>query len=98
MSKFFISSRCFKLVSLIIPLSLIIKVSLLLSVMVNNNKFVYVLFISFQLNKVHELAEQIGKKLAQAEKLGAEGNVEESMKTLEEVEEFRKQKALAEVN
>lgn len=51
-----------------------------------------------QLNKVHELAEQIGKKLAQAEKLGAEGNVEESMKTLEEVEEFRKQKALAEVN
>lgn len=50
-----------------------------------------------QLNKVHELAEQIGKKLAQAEKLGAEGNVEDSMKTLEEVEEFRKQKALAEV-
>lgn len=50
-----------------------------------------------QLNKVHELAEQIGKKLAQAEKLGAEGNVEDSMKTLEEVEEFRKQKASAEV-
>lgn len=49
------------------------------------------------MNKVHELAEQIGKKLAQAEKLGAEGNVEDSMKTLEEVEEFRKQKALAEV-
>lgn len=49
------------------------------------------------MNKVHELAESIGKKLAQAEKLGAEGNVEDSMKTLEEVEEFRKQKALAEV-
>ncbi|XP_035219690.1 putative RNA-binding protein Luc7-like 2 [Stegodyphus dumicola] len=52
--------------------------------------------VAAKLNKVHELAEQIGKKLAQAEKLGAEGNVEESMKTMEEVEEFRKQKALAE--
>lgn len=52
--------------------------------------------VAAKLNKVHELAEQIGKKLAQAEKLGAEGNVEESMKTLEEVEDFRKQKALAE--
>ncbi|XP_071041567.1 putative RNA-binding protein Luc7-like 2 isoform X2 [Parasteatoda tepidariorum] len=52
--------------------------------------------VAAKLNKVHELAEQIGKKLAQAEKQGAEGNVEESMKTLEEVEEFRKQKSMAE--
>jgi len=52
--------------------------------------------VAAKLNKVHELAEQIGKKLAQAEKLGADGNVEESMKTMEEVEEFRQQKALAE--
>lgn len=52
--------------------------------------------VAAKLNKVHELAEQIGKKLAQAEKLGAEGNVEESMKTMEEVEDCRKQKALAE--
>ncbi|PNF40715.1 hypothetical protein B7P43_G00664 [Cryptotermes secundus] len=36
-------------------------------------------------NKVHELAEQIGKKLARAEQLGAEGFVEESMKLMEEV-------------
>jgi hypothetical protein len=35
-------------------------------------------------NKVHELAEQIGKKLARAEQLGAEGFVEESMKLMEE--------------
>lgn len=52
--------------------------------------------VAAKLNKVHELAEQIGKKLAQAEKLGAEGNVEESMKTMEEVDEFRRQKELAE--
>jgi len=47
-------------------------------------------------NKVHELAEQIGQKLARAEELGAEGLVEESMKLMEEVEDIRKQKATAE--
>lgn len=52
--------------------------------------------VTAKLNKVHDLAEQIGKKLAQAEKLGADGNVEESMKIMEEVEEIRKKKALAE--
>jgi hypothetical protein len=45
--------------------------------------------------KVHELAEQIGKKLARAEELGAEGNVEESLKYMEEVEDIRKKKAAA---
>ena len=37
-------------------------------------------------NNVHELAEDIGKKLAAAETLGAEGNVEESIRLMEEVE------------
>ncbi|GFQ76640.1 putative RNA-binding protein Luc7-like 2 [Trichonephila clavata] len=52
--------------------------------------------VAAKLQRVHELAEQIGKQLALAEKLGAEGNVEESMKTLEEVEKFKMQKVLAE--
>ncbi|XP_054718743.1 putative RNA-binding protein Luc7-like 2 isoform X2 [Uloborus diversus] len=52
--------------------------------------------VAAKLNRVHELAESIGKKLALAEKLGADGNVEESMKTMEEIEEFRRQKILAE--
>jgi hypothetical protein len=39
-------------------------------------------------NKVHELAEQIGKKLARAEQLGAEGFVEESMKLMEEASQI----------
>lgn len=47
-------------------------------------------------NAVHELAENIGKKLAAAEQLGAEGNVEESIKLMEEVENLRKQKVEAE--
>lgn len=47
-------------------------------------------------NKVHELAEQIGKKLARAEQLGAEGFVEESMKLMEEIEDLRKKKSAAE--
>ncbi|EEB16403.1 conserved hypothetical protein [Pediculus humanus corporis] len=47
-------------------------------------------------NKVHELAEQIGEKLARAEQLGAEGLVEESMKLMGELEDLRKKKALAE--
>ena len=47
-------------------------------------------------NTVHELAENIGKKLAAAEQLGAEGNVEESIKLMEEVENLRKRKVEAE--
>uniref|UniRef100_T1JBL2 Uncharacterized protein n=1 Tax=Strigamia maritima TaxID=126957 RepID=T1JBL2_STRMM len=52
--------------------------------------------VAAKANKVHELAEQIGKKLAKAEHLGAEGNVEESLKAMEEVEEIRKKKLQAE--
>lgn len=36
-------------------------------------------------NKVHELAEEIGAKLAKAEQLGADGFVEESIKLMAEV-------------
>lgn len=53
--------------------------------------------VSVKLQQVHELAEQIGKKLAAAEQLGAEGNVEESIKMMEEVEEIKKEKAAAEL-
>ncbi|XP_059047059.1 putative RNA-binding protein Luc7-like 1 isoform X3 [Achroia grisella] len=47
-------------------------------------------------NAVHELAEQIGQKLARAEALGEEGMVEESFKLMGEVEELRKKKMVAE--
>ncbi|GBP68523.1 Putative RNA-binding protein Luc7-like 1 [Eumeta japonica] len=47
-------------------------------------------------NAVHELAEQIGQKLARAEALGEEGMVEESMKLMGEIDELRKKKAVAE--
>ncbi|XP_076070014.1 putative RNA-binding protein Luc7-like 1 isoform X2 [Oratosquilla oratoria] len=52
--------------------------------------------VAAKANKVHDLAEQIGKKLAKAEQLGADGMVEESMKLMEEVEDLRKRKAGAE--
>ena len=53
--------------------------------------------VSSKAEKVHELAESIGKKLAQAEQAGAEGKVEESMKFMEEVEDVRKKKMSAEL-
>merc|ERR1712051_410270 len=46
--------------------------------------------VSSKAEKVHELSETIGKKLAQAEQAGAEGKVEESMKFMEEVDDIRK--------
>jgi len=52
--------------------------------------------VTSKANKVHELGEAIGKKLAAAELKGAEGHVEESMTLMEEVEDLRKQKAAAE--
>lgn len=52
--------------------------------------------VTTKANLVHDLAEQIGKKLAEAEKKGAEGQVDESMKLMEEVETIRKVKAEAE--
>ena len=53
--------------------------------------------VSSKAEKVHELAEMIGKKLAQAEQAGAEGKVEESMKFMDEVEDIRKKKVAAEL-
>ena len=52
--------------------------------------------VTSKAEKVHGLAEAIGKKLAEAEKAGAEGKVDESMKLMEEVEDFRKKKLQAE--
>ena len=53
--------------------------------------------VSSKAERVHELSETIGKKLAQAEQAGAEGKVEESMKFMEEVEDIRKKKVSAEL-
>jgi len=50
-----------------------------------------------QVNAIHAFGEQIGTKLARAEELGAEGNVDESLKLMEEVEALKKQKSEAEV-
>ena len=55
------------------------------------------LSLSLQAEKVHELNEEIGKLLAKAEQLGAEGNVDESQKILMEVEKVRAKKKEAEV-
>uniref|UniRef100_A0A3B5L6S9 LUC7-like (S. cerevisiae) n=1 Tax=Xiphophorus couchianus TaxID=32473 RepID=A0A3B5L6S9_9TELE len=49
-----------------------------------------------QAEKVHELNEEIGKLLAKAEQLGAEGNVDEAQKVLQEVEKVRTRKKDAE--
>ena len=51
-----------------------------------------------QADGIHQLGEEIGVKLANSETMGAEGKVEESMRLLEEVEELKKRKAMAEVN
>merc|ERR1712173_559919 len=53
--------------------------------------------VTSKAEKVHELSESIGKKLAQAEQAGAEGKVEESMKFMEEVDDIRKKKVAAEL-
>lgn len=52
---------------------------------------------SLQAERVHELNEEIGKLLAKVEQLGAEGNVEESQKVMDEVEKARAKKREAEV-
>uniref|UniRef100_A0A4X1UN35 Luc7-like protein n=1 Tax=Sus scrofa TaxID=9823 RepID=A0A4X1UN35_PIG len=52
--------------------------------------------VSAKAEKVHELNEEIGKLLAKAEQLGAEGNVDESQKILMEVEKVRARKKEAE--
>merc|ERR1719205_213352 len=53
--------------------------------------------VSSKVERVHELSETIGKKLAQAEQAGAEGKVEESMKFMEEIEQSKKKKVSAEL-
>lgn len=55
-------------------------------------------FPLFQAEKVHELNEEIGKLLAKAEQLGAEGNVDEAQKVLQEVGKVRTKKKDAEVS
>uniref|UniRef100_A0A1Q3F3S9 Putative rna-binding protein luc7-like 2 n=1 Tax=Culex tarsalis TaxID=7177 RepID=A0A1Q3F3S9_CULTA len=52
--------------------------------------------VAAKANAVHELAEEIGKKLAKAEALGEAGQVEESMKLMSEIDELRAKKAKAE--
>uniref|UniRef100_A0A182JYL9 Uncharacterized protein n=1 Tax=Anopheles christyi TaxID=43041 RepID=A0A182JYL9_9DIPT len=52
--------------------------------------------VAAKANAVHELAEEIGKKLAKAEALGEAGQVEESMKLMSEIEELRSEKTRAE--
>ncbi|XP_074594044.1 putative RNA-binding protein Luc7-like 2 [Brevipalpus obovatus] len=54
--------------------------------------------VTSKLNRVHQLAEQIGKKLAAAEQLGEEGNVEKSLENMEEVEKLKKEKQAAEMD
>ncbi|XP_048869134.1 putative RNA-binding protein Luc7-like 1 isoform X1 [Brienomyrus brachyistius] len=52
--------------------------------------------VAAKAEKVHELNEEIGKLLAKAEQLGAEGNVDEAQKVLQEVEKVRSKKRDAE--
>ncbi|XP_012816492.2 LUC7-like isoform X1 [Xenopus tropicalis] len=52
--------------------------------------------VAAKAERVHELNEEIGKLLAKAEQLGAEGNVEESQKVMDEVEKTRVRKREAE--
>lgn len=51
-----------------------------------------------QAEMIHQLGEQIGTKLAKAEAAGAEGLVEESLKSMEEVEDLKKKKSQLEVS
>ncbi|XP_018092993.1 LUC7-like S homeolog isoform X2 [Xenopus laevis] len=52
--------------------------------------------VSVKAEKVHELNEEIGKLLAKAEQLGAEGNVDEAQKILMEMEKVKGRKREAE--
>ncbi|RLW00212.1 hypothetical protein DV515_00009014, partial [Chloebia gouldiae] len=53
-------------------------------------------FFELDAERVHELNEEIGKLLAKVEQLGADGNVEESQKVMDEVEKARVKKREAE--
>ncbi len=50
------------------------------------------LYSTFQAQEIHELAVQIGEKVNKSEELGNEGNVDESLAALREVEEIKDQK------
>ncbi|XP_073402749.1 putative RNA-binding protein Luc7-like 1 isoform X1 [Dendrobates tinctorius] len=52
--------------------------------------------VAVKAEKVHELNEEIGKLLAKAEQLGAEGNVDESQRILMEMERVKARKREAE--
>ncbi|KAF4793801.1 putative RNA-binding protein Luc7-like 2 [Turdus rufiventris] len=52
--------------------------------------------VAAKAERVHELNEEIGKLLAKVEQLGADGNVEESQKVMDEVEKARIKKREAE--
>lgn len=52
--------------------------------------------VAVKANAVHQLAEEIGKKLAKAEALGEAGQVEESVQLMQEIEELRAKKIQAE--
>jgi len=52
--------------------------------------------VTGKVTKVQELAEKIGMKLEEAEKMGTEGMVEESMQIMEEVETLQAEKTQAE--
>ncbi|OQV26117.1 putative RNA-binding protein Luc7-like 1 [Hypsibius exemplaris] len=54
--------------------------------------------VEVKANMVHDIGEKIGKKLAEAENQGAEGNVEESLKMMEEVEKLKEEKRKAEMD
>ena len=51
-----------------------------------------------QVDAIHMLGEQIGIALAQAEEVGAKGDVEGSMKLMEKVEQLKSEKVIAEVS
>lgn len=52
--------------------------------------------VAVKANAVHQLAEEIGKKLAKAEALGEAGEVEESVALMTEIDELRAKKSQAE--
>ena len=50
-----------------------------------------------QVDIINQLGEQIGTKLAKAEEEGAKGDVDASLKFMEEVEDLKKRKTQEEV-
>lgn len=75
----------------------IISIMSLMSLFIKKQAIICAFLCVLQAEKVHELNEEIGKLLAKAEQLGAEGNVDEAQKVLQEVEKVRIKKKDAEV-